>query len=79
MKNLSTVEQITLKHFERLAQGKDINGRFPKNRWEFPSSSSSKIYTTMRHEDGHLSCNCPGWCFKKNGKDRSCKHTNSIN
>ena len=32
---------------------------------QFPSSSSSKIYTVKRDENGELSCDCPAWRFKK--------------
>lgn len=41
---------------------------------QFPSSSSSKIYTIKRDEDGNLSCDCPAWRFKKGDKPRTCKH-----
>ena len=41
---------------------------------QFPSSSSSKIYTVKRDENGELSCDCPAWRFKKGDKPRSCKH-----
>ena len=44
--------------------------------WAFPSSSSSKIYTTQINDSsGLLSCSCPGWTVKKLNKVRSCKHT----
>jgi len=45
----------------------------------FQSSSSSKVYTTrLVLDSGLTSCNCPGWCFKRAGKPRSCKHTLSM-
>ena len=39
------------------------------------SSSGPRKYETVIYVDGTTSCNCPGWCFKRDGKDRSCKHT----
>ena len=41
---------------------------------QFPSSSSNKVYTVKRDENGDLSCDCRGWTMKKPGKDRTCKH-----
>lgn len=42
---------------------------------EYPSSSSTKIYTVKRHRrTGELSCDCPAWKFKKGDKPRTCKH-----
>ena len=42
---------------------------------QYPSSSSSKIYTVKRsRETGDLSCDCPAWRFKKGDKPRTCKH-----
>jgi hypothetical protein len=40
------------------------------------SLSSNRItrYTTIRWADDKLSCNCPGWAFKKSD-GRKCKHT----
>lgn len=32
-------------------------------------------YEVRLNDDGSLSCNCPGWIFKKNTSDRGCKHT----
>lgn len=47
--------------------------------WDFPSSSSSKIYTTqVNSATGLLSCNCPGWVVKKLNQVRSCKHTKKV-
>lgn len=46
--------------------------------WTFKSSSSSKIYRTVLNDDDHLSCDCPGWCVKKPGKPRTCKHTDKV-
>ena len=50
--------------------------------WEidFPSRSSSKIYTTTfwtedykQFKEGDLSCNCPGWRYR-----RTCKHVKEV-
>ncbi len=46
--------------------------------WAFPSSSGSTTYETTLDDDGILSCNCPGFIFKKKGQERSCKHTRQI-
>lgn len=47
--------------------------------WNFPSSSSPKIYTVqINPTSGLLSCSCPGWTVKKLGKTRECKHTKAI-
>ena len=46
--------------------------------WAFPSSSGSTTYETVLEEDGTLSCNCPGFIFKKKGQARGCKHTRQI-
>lgn len=43
--------------------------------WEFGSSSSSKIYQTIKYTDGYVSCNCPGWTRRA---VRECKHTNMV-
>lgn len=46
--------------------------------WFFKSSSDdSKLYQTLAYTDHTLSCDCPGWKFKKKntGGDRTCKHT----
>ena len=45
--------------------------------WEFPSSSGTKNYTTVKWADGVYSCNCPGWIYAKGGV-RNCKHLKSI-
>lgn len=42
--------------------------------WATPSSHGTTTYETILHFDGTLSCNCPGWTFKR-GDTRGCKHT----
>jgi hypothetical protein len=32
-------------------------------------------YEVRLNDDGSVSCNCPGWIFKKKTDDRGCKHT----
>lgn len=32
-------------------------------------------YEVRLNDDGALSCNCPGWIFKKKTETRGCKHT----
>src|SRR3954462_8370806 len=46
--------------------------------WQFPSSSSDKVYTVKRAADGALSCNCPSWTFKRGDRPRGCKHTEGV-
>lgn len=42
--------------------------------WATPSSHGTTTYETVLYTDGRLSCNCPGWTFKR-GDTRGCKHT----
>ena len=46
--------------------------------WAFPSSSGSTTYETTLDEVATLSCNCPGFIFKKAGQARGCKHTRQV-
>jgi hypothetical protein len=48
--------------------------------WSFGSRSSGKTWTTQLNSRpaGLLSCNCPGWTFKKKDKARWCKHTTAV-
>ena len=46
--------------------------------WAFPSSSASTTYETTLDEVATLSCNCPGFIFKKAGQTRGCKHTRQV-
>jgi len=39
----------------------------------YKSSSGDKTWK-VRKKDGSYTCNCPGWIYKRKGKDRSCKH-----
>ncbi len=41
----------------------------------FDSKSSDRVYEVQVYEDFSVSCNCPGWTFKKPGRDRGCRHT----
>lgn len=31
-------------------------------KFEYPSKTSTKIYTCIIQRDGTISCNCKGWC-----------------
>lgn len=57
-----------------------LEGRGAKIKtWTFPSSSSpGKTYETVQWEDGSLSCECRGWTVKKEGRERSCTHTDQV-
>ena len=46
--------------------------------WAFPSSSGSTTYETTLDEVATLSCNCPGFIYKKAGQTRGCKHTRQV-
>jgi hypothetical protein len=47
--------------------------------WKFRSNSNPKIlYETLEHDGERLTCNCPGWCNKKNTLDRTCRHVRSV-
>ena len=54
--------------------------------FDFPSSSSSRIYTTTLWTDDHsqfkagdITCNCPGWTRRTQPDgSRSCKHTKEV-
>jgi len=35
-------------------------------------------YEVRLKENGDVTCNCPGWAFKRPGKARGCKHTNIV-
>jgi len=35
-------------------------------------------YEVLLYDDGCISCNCPGWTFKRKGKPRECKHTREM-
>ena len=46
--------------------------------WAFPSSSGSTTYETTLDEVATLSCNCPGFIYKRAGQTRGCKHTRQV-
>jgi ATP-dependent DNA ligase len=43
--------------------------------WKFPSSRGDKEHTTTLGDDGLLSCSCPGYYIRKEGKPYFCRHT----
>jgi hypothetical protein len=43
--------------------------------WAEPSSRGTTTYEVTLWSDGGLTCNCPGWVFKRAGAERECKHT----
>lgn len=50
-----------------------------ENRMEVKSESSNRIYIVSRSKaNGEWQCSCPGWCVKKPGKERSCKHLKAM-
>lgn len=50
-------------------------------QWTFESSQNvggqKAVYSTLLRSNGDLTCNCPGWIFKR-GSDRFCKHTKMV-
>ena len=50
--------------------------------WYFVSKSSKKVpkpkYETLLYTDDTTSCGCKGWCMKKAGQERSCRHTRLV-
>lgn len=50
-------------------------------QWTFESSQSvggqKAVYSTLLRSNGDMTCNCPGWRFKK-GDERICKHTKQV-
>jgi len=50
--------------------------------WYFESKSSKKVpkprYETLLYTDDTTSCGCKGWCMKKAGQERSCRHTRLV-
>ena len=55
----------------------------PIYTWGFQSSKPRAggrliTYLIQLGEDGKMSCDCPGWIFKKKGVNRDCKHTRNL-
>ncbi len=50
-------------------------------QWTFQSSQDvggqKAVYSTLLRSNGDMTCNCPGWIFKR-GDDRFCKHTKMV-
>jgi hypothetical protein len=52
--------------------------------WNRRSESSGTLYTIMLHNDGVMTCDCPGWCVQKRDKKtnimkpRECKHVREL-
>lgn len=52
-------------------------------QWQIQSKKEvagvKATYTVLLKSDGSLTCNCPGWIFKKKGQHiRQCKHTDAV-
>ena len=46
-----------------------------QHRMEINSESSSRVYIVAQAKSsGEWQCSCPGWKFKKPGRERGCKH-----
>jgi len=40
-------------------------------------SRPGKVYEVKEDEQGNLSCNCPAWIYKANGR-RTCRHVEEV-
>lgn len=50
-----------------------------ENRMEIKSASSNRIYVVAQSKStGEWQCSCPGWVLKKAGKERTCKHLETM-
>lgn len=48
-------------------------------RIEIKSASSDRLYVVaLSNATGEWQCSCPGWCMKKPGKPRGCKHLKAM-
>lgn len=42
-------------------------------------SNPDRRYSIRQNKiNGQLSCNCPGWIFKRKNQERSCKHIRKV-
>jgi len=49
------------------------------NRFHIKSSSSDALYVvSQKTSTGEWQCACPGWIYKKPGKERGCKHLTAM-
>lgn len=46
--------------------------------FQFDSSSSDAVYTTVIGDDGRLGCSCRGWIIRRGDKPRECSHTKKV-
>ena len=53
---------------------KNIRGKIVKQA-RFKSRSGNGWYLTKKWENGEITCNCPGWIFKRGDAPRKCRHT----
>ena len=50
-----------------------------QNRIEIKSESSTRKYIVSQNKaTGEWGCSCPGWCMKKAGQPRKCKHLTTM-
>lgn len=60
-----------------------VNADEPVFTWALKSSKprlggAHIVYEVRLKENGDVTCNCPGWAFKRPGKARGCKHTHIV-
>lgn len=55
------------------------DNRTHTNRFTVPNSTGARRYMIAQSiSTGEWQCSCPGWVFKKEAKDRSCKHLKAM-
>jgi hypothetical protein len=69
---------VQAKEKEKPKPSRKMSNEEKLKRWgkvvaRYRSRTTSKIYS-VRKKGKKLSCNCPGWRFKKEDKRRSCAH-----
>lgn len=77
-----TWKDIRQYFFEEVSEMKATYGKPSKAKvisaWPFLSSAGTTTYETQLHEDGVLTCNCPGWVRHVLNGQRGCKHVRGI-
>jgi len=69
------IEDIILLHNTKENKLPLLMGSSGDEIWEFKSNSGNRVYKTIKHANGNVTCNCPGWT--KN-KKRRCWHTTAV-
>lgn len=46
--------------------------------WGVRSDNRAVQYEIILRRNGEVSCDCPGWVFKRKNQERGCKHVNAM-